>query len=83
VCCPPSPPSLCLPVPLDPFALAYLLARDPPTAAALLAALDEAQRYAQACAQARLPTRHGAAATPDALLTEWAWLIRAARELGG
>jgi hypothetical protein len=84
----PVPLSPCPPVPLprsplDPHALDALLARDPPAAALALAALAEGQRHAQARAQALLPTRHGTAVCAAALLAEWAWLLRAAGELGG
>jgi hypothetical protein len=80
VCAQPTarPPDL----PLDPAALASLLAHDPPAAAAAIAALDEAQRQAQARAQSRLPTRQGTAADPAALLAEWAWLLQAAADCG-
>lgn len=65
---------------ISPPALASLLAYDPPAAAVALAALDDAQRQAQARAQSRLPTRQGTAADPAALLDEWASLIRAAAD---
>lgn len=68
--------------PLDPATLSALLAHDPPGAAQALAALDDAARQTLAHAQARLPTRQGTAVTAAALLVEWAWLIRAARDLG-
>ena len=65
---------------ISPPALASLLAYDPPAAAVVLAALNDAQRLAQARAQSRLPTRQGTAADPAALLDEWASLIRAAAD---
>ena len=69
--------------PLDPLVLNALLAHDPLGAALALAALDATQRYAQARAQVRLPTRHGTAVAPAALLDKWAWLLRATCECGG